>query len=92
MGLSGPIVPELGRVDNLARDFRKLCEKAEVEPYADPLHSIRKRCIDDWAKSGYAPAVVQQWTGHTGIKTTMTFYSQVDARDVKRATERCLFG
>jgi integrase len=90
--LDDRVVPQPVGVDNLDRDFRKLCKKAKVSYYAKPLHSLRKSCIDDWAKAGYPPSVVQQWAGHADIKTTMTFYSQVDARDVKRASERSLFG
>ena len=30
--------------------------------------------------------MVQVWAGHKNIKTTMTYYSKVDERDVKRAT------
>jgi len=63
-----------------------VCRRAKVKPFPKPLHTFRKSCIDDWAKVGYHPSVVQAWAGHKNIKTTMMYYSKVDKRDVKRAT------
>lgn len=71
------VIPEAVYVGNLDRDFGRLCRRAKIELYAKPLHSLRKSCIDDWAKSGYPPSVVQQWAGSADIKTTMTCYNQV---------------
>lgn len=74
------------------RDFRVLCKRAKTQPYDKPLHTPRKSCIDDWARAGYPPKVVQVWAGHRDIKTTLTFYTRVDERDVGRAAHESLFG
>jgi len=75
---------------NVGRDFRRLCVKAGVDvvPGRKPLHDLRKSCIDDWARAGYSPGVVQVWAGHRNIATTMKYYSKVDRRDVERARAR----
>jgi len=80
------VVPRPIYVGNIDRDFLVLCRHAKVKPFSKPLHTLRKSCIDDWAKVGYPPSVVQAWAGHKNIKTTMMYYSKVDKRDVKRAT------
>lgn len=82
------VVPRPIYLGNIGRDFKVLCKRADVEPYADPLHTLRKSCIDDWAKSGYPPNVVKEWAGHASIQTTMTYYAAVDQRDMQRATMR----
>lgn len=79
------VVPRPVYVDNLGRDFAVLFRRAKVTPYRDPLHTLRKSCIDDWAKSGYPASVVKDWAGHADIKTTLLFYGQVEDRDVRRA-------
>ena len=90
--LDGYVVPRPIYVENLGRDFRVLCKRAGTEPYDKPLHTLRKSCIDDWARAGYPPKVVQLWAGHRDIKTTLTFYTRVDERDVQRAARESLFG
>ncbi len=80
------VVPRPICAGNIDRGFPVRCRRARVKPLAKPLHTLRKSCIDDWAKIGYPPSVVQAWAGHKNIKTTMMYYSKVDKRDVKRAT------
>lgn len=82
------VVPRPVCVDNISRDFPALCKRAKVAPFRKPLHTLRKSCIDDWAKAGFPPSVVQAWAGHRDIKTTMTFYSKVDERDILRARQQ----
>ncbi len=71
---------------NVGRDWKVLLGRAGVEPYGDPLHALRKSCIDDWARSK-PPHVVQAWAGHGDIKTTLKYYSQVTSEDFAKATK-----
>lgn len=90
MRVDAAVVPRPVYLDNLGRDFRRLCRRAGVEFFEKPLHTMRKSCIDDWARSGYAPNVVQRWAGHREIQTTLRFYQTVERRDVDHATSRQL--
>lgn len=85
------VVPRM-YVGNEGRDFRVICKAAGVTAYRDPLHTLRKSCIDDWAKAGYPANVVKEWAGHADIKTTLTYYATVEARDVRRAVMTPMFG
>ncbi|MAE60896.1 MAG: hypothetical protein CMJ49_06000 [Planctomycetaceae bacterium] len=85
------VVPRSVYVGNIGRDFKVLCRSAGVTPYNDPLHSLRKSAIDDWARAGYLPNVVQNWAGHSDIKTTLTYYTQAGEADLERAASQPLF-
>ena len=75
---------DLVYVGNIGRDFRRLCERAGVAFYADPCHTLRKSCINDWARRHPANAV-QAWAGHGSIATTIKYYSRVGREDELRA-------
>ena len=62
---------------NVWRDFGPLFKAAGVARYSKPMHSLRKSCITDWANSGVAPRSVQEWAGHSDIRTTMAYYAKV---------------
>ncbi len=72
-------------VTNLGRDFKTLCKRAGVAPYEKPVHTLRKSCLTDWA-TVVMPAVLQQWAGHSDIKTTMTYYVKVVGTEFDRIT------
>jgi integrase len=80
------------RIDGLvvARDFRKhvyaefdrLWAATGVPRWSKPLHTLRKSCIDDWARVA-PPNVVMEWATHTSLAATMKYYAKVH-----RATEQ----
>ena len=80
MRIDGHVVPTSVYLGNVGRDFEVLCKRADVTPYRDPLHTLRKSCIDDWARA-HPPNVVKEWATHSDIKTTMKYYSKVSRRD-----------
>ena len=61
-----------------------------MSPYRDPLHTLRKSCINDWARR-HPPQVVMDWAGHRSIKTTLTYYTQAEERDRQEAAKRPMF-
>jgi integrase len=71
-------------VTNIWRDFQHLFEKAGLTPWAKPMHSLRKSCITDWART-FPMHAVQEWAGHSDIETTRTFYLKVSDDDYRRA-------
>lgn len=73
-------------MSNLKRDFDSIRERAGVEAYGDPLHTLRKSCINDWARK-HPPNAVMQWATHSSIQTTMKYYAKVSPEDEKRARE-----
>ena len=58
--------------------------RAKVEPYPDPLHALRKSCVDYWARR-HPPNVVREWAGHASVSTTMRYYARVGREDELRA-------
>jgi integrase len=87
-----PVIDPPPYLGNIGRDFDVLCKRAGVERYRDPLHTLRKSCIDDWAKAGYSASVVKAWAGHADITTTFAYYGQVEQRDYERAANTPLLG
>jgi hypothetical protein len=80
---------------NVWRDFGPLFKAAGVKRYAKPMHSLRKSCITDWANNGVAPRSVQEWAGHSDIRTTMAFYAKVvdsEFEMVSRVTQNAKTG
>jgi integrase len=75
-----------GYIENVDRDFKALRKKAKVEQYKKPLHSLRKSCITDWAGK-FPMYVAQRWAGHSEIRTTAKYYSQVRDDDYEKAAE-----
>lgn len=73
-------------MSNLKRVFESIRSRAGVEAYGDPLHTLRKSCINDWARK-HPPNAVMQWATHSSIETTMKYYSKVSPEDEKRARE-----
>ena len=88
--IDGHVVSREVYVGNIGRDFDVLCKRVEVAPYRDPLHTLRKSCIDDWAKR-QPPNVAKEWATHSDIKTTMKFYTRVSPNDELAARGR-MFG
>jgi len=82
---SGLAIPrELVSRRNVWRDFRVLCKRAEVTPYAKPFHALRKSCITDWA-ARFPAHVVKEWAGHADIRTTLKYYLKVSDGDYRKA-------
>src|SRR5262249_37109014 len=69
---------------NIWRDFQVLFKRAGVTPYSKPMHSLRKSCITDWARTNPSH-VVQQWAGHSDYRTTAQHYLQVSVSDYRKA-------
>lgn len=72
------------KVKNISRDFTVLCNRASVERYAKPFHSLRKTCLTAWARE-YPQHVVQEWAGHADPKTTKDYYLKVSEAEYDRA-------
>lgn len=62
-------------VNNVRRDFRKLCKAAGVPVCA--FHSLRKSCCTNLLEGGVAPHAVQKILGHASLETTIKYYSKV---------------
>jgi integrase len=60
--------------------FPEIFAKAGLTPWEKPLHTLRKSCIDDWAKVA-PPNVVMEWATHSSLNTTMKYYSKVSPGD-----------
>ncbi len=71
---------------NVWRDFRVLCKRAKVTPYAKPFHALRKSCLTDWA-ARFPAHVVKEWAGHADIRTTLKYYLKVSEGDYRRAAK-----
>ncbi len=83
---SGWAIPrELVSRRNVWRDFRVLCKRANVTPYAKPFHALRKSCITDWA-ARFPAHVVKEWAGHADIRTTLKYYLKVSDGDYRKAS------
>ncbi len=71
-------------VKNVSRDFGVICQRAGVNRYAKPIHSLRKSCITDWAKK-HPAHVVQEWAGHASVETACSHYLKVSGLEYERA-------
>ncbi|MFA7238347.1 MAG: site-specific integrase [Phycisphaeraceae bacterium] len=60
--------------------FKQACKRAGLEPWSKPFHTLRKSCIDDWARLA-PPNVVMEWATHTTLSTTMKYYAKVHRAD-----------
>jgi integrase len=79
------VIPAGGVVyKNVWRDFGVIAKRAGVPRYSNPIHSLRKSCITDWAKN-HPMHVVQEWAGHEDIKTTRNFYLKVSESEYLKA-------
>jgi integrase len=72
-------------VNNLRRDFRKLCAAAGV-PIGE-FHALRKSCCTNLLEGRVAPHAVQKIMGHASLETTIRYYSQVRRDQVAMARE-----
>lgn len=79
------VVPRGGVLyKNVWRDFQVIAKRADIVSYHKPIHSLRKSCITDWAKS-HPTHVVMVWAGHADIRTTQKYYLQVQESDYEKA-------
>lgn len=77
--IDGYIVPR--GVPKMGYDrFLLICKRTDLEPWKKPFHTLRKSCIDDWARIA-PPNVVMDWATHTAIATTMKYYAKVHRSD-----------
>ena len=76
--------PKPVKLANPNRDFKVFCNRAGVEPYSKPFHSLRKSCARDWA-ARFPSHIVREWMGHTSLETTDRYYLQVPPGEYTRA-------
>jgi integrase len=51
------------------------------------LHTLRKCCIANWANEINNPEVVRTLAGHSDLKTTMEYYSDVNEEQRRKAAK-----
>lgn len=67
-------------LNNVLRHLKKHLRAAGIKPGPGErlsVHDLRKAAILNWAKVNRNPKVTQVWAGHSDLKTTMQYYSQV---------------
>jgi integrase len=69
---------------NLWRDFRVICKRAGVEPYAKWCHTLRKNRESDWMAAGFPFHVVVDWMGHSD-EVARQHYLRVNDADLNAA-------
>ena len=74
--------PDRDLVNNVLRRYKTLCRQSGVGPYT--IHDLRRSCITNWAQK-LPMHVVQEFAGHSDIKTTEQFYLSVQPGDVAKA-------
>lgn len=77
--IDGRVVPYGSPKEGYKR-FTQTCKRAGLDPWPKPFHTLRKSCIDDWARIA-PPNVVMDWATHTAIATTMKYYAKVHRSD-----------
>lgn len=75
---------------NITRDLEVVLGKADVDPYADPLHSLRKACLTDFAKD-FPFHCVHGWAGHKNYQTTLEYYLRVGKEFYEQAAKSNLW-
>ena len=71
---------------NLWRDFRVICKRAGVEPYAKWCHTLRKNRESDWIAAGFPFHVVVDWMGHSD-QVARQHYLRVNEADLDAAAQ-----
>ncbi len=71
---------------NLWRDFRVICKRAGIEPYAKWCHTLRKNRESDWMAAGFPFHVVVDWMGHSD-EVARQHYLRVNDADLDAATQ-----
>lgn len=80
----GRIIADALNEYNVSRDFVVLCQRAGLDPWGKPIHTLRKTCLTRWARQ-FAPQVLKEWAGHADERTTLQFYLKVSDSDYERA-------
>ena len=95
-----PISPELYRIlaqarrlgqvvqlrGNLWRQFRAICRRAQVEPWARWCHTLRKNCATDWGHE--VPLhVVSEWLGNSPV-VAMKHYLRAEPLDYRKISRK----
>jgi integrase len=73
------------RQENVWRDFRKICDRAGLTPWAKWCHTLRKNCETDWSKIMPMP-VVTEWLGNS-VQVAMRHYVRAEASDFARISQ-----
>ncbi len=73
-------------MQNLWRDFRVICKRAGIEPYAKWCHTLRKNRESDWMAVGFPFHVVVDWMGHSD-EVARQHYLRVNDADLDAATQ-----
>ena len=71
-------------VNNASRQFTSLCQRAGVQRYQKPFHTLRKTCLTKWARE-FPAHVVAAWAGHANIETTREYYLRVSEAEYEKA-------
>jgi integrase len=75
-------------LNHVRRQFLQHLKRAGIIPEPGKrlsVHEMRKAAILNWAKATGNPKVTQVWAGHSDLKTTMRYYSQVTDDQTKAA-------
>lgn len=79
--IDGRLIPPGVLPQQLGRSvFPKLFAEAGLSIWDKPLHTLRKSCIDDWARVA-PPNVVMEWATHSSLQTTHLYYTKVNPAD-----------
>jgi integrase len=71
---------------NLTRLFKRLLRKAGL-PESIRLHDLRGTAITDWIADGADVKAAQSGAGHASAATTLKYYAQARAENLRRAVE-----
>ncbi len=77
----GPVVDLHG---NLWREFRAICRRAGLEPWAKWCHTLRKNCETDWSRE-LPLHVVTEWLGNSPA-VAIKHYLRAEPQDYDRIT------
>jgi len=74
--------------NDVCRNFKNHCHKAGIKPEGKlSIHTLRKNAGQNLADAGLPVNVVQTILGHSNPRTTLKYYSQVDAYHHKQITK-----
>ena len=63
--------------DYITKTFKKIVKKEENLSSELTFHDLRKSCVSMMVEDGYNVKEIQEWVGHTDVKTTLDIYAKV---------------
>ena len=63
--------------DYITKTFKKIIKKEENLSSELTFHDLRKSCVSMMVEDGYNVKEIQEWVGHTDVKTTLDIYAKV---------------